>query len=123
MLHAGRGNPDWFIFYDPPRQTKLRGLVMKAFTPRMVAELEPRIREISRTLLDRVASRGEMDLAADYAVPPPDDGHRPKCWAFRQATIRSSNDRSDIILNLSYTVPGGDASSTANAEYSESGRR
>src|SRR6476620_9614319 len=44
MYKAGRGNPEWFIFFDPPRQTKLRALVMKAFTPRMIAELEPRIR-------------------------------------------------------------------------------
>ncbi|HUR54488.1 MAG TPA: hypothetical protein VMZ71_10175, partial [Gemmataceae bacterium] len=48
----GQGNPgEWFIFFDPPRHTKLRALISKAFTPRAVADLEPRIRELSRELL------------------------------------------------------------------------
>ena len=47
LSHApGNGNPgEWFIFFDPPRRTKLR-LISKAFTPRVVANLEPRIREL-----------------------------------------------------------------------------
>ncbi|HSU17472.1 cytochrome P450 [Longimicrobium sp.] len=61
----------WLIFADPPRHTQLRGLIMRAFTPRAVAALEPRIRELSRELLDGAAQRGEMDLVADYAVPLP----------------------------------------------------
>ena len=71
--HApGHGNPgEWFIFFDPPRHTKLRALISKAFTPRVVANLEPRIRELSRQLLDETIERGEMDLAADFAVPLP----------------------------------------------------
>jgi cytochrome P450 len=49
LSHApGQGNPgEWFIFFDPPRHTKLRALIAKAFTPRVVANLEPRIRELS----------------------------------------------------------------------------
>src|SRR5215212_8078777 len=42
---------NWFIFSAPPRHTTLRGLVSRAFTPRMVVDLEPRIRQISRELL------------------------------------------------------------------------
>jgi cytochrome P450 len=68
----GRHNPgEWFIFFDPPRHTKLRALLTKAFTPRVVANLEPRIRELSRELLDRTIERGAMDLAEDFAVPLP----------------------------------------------------
>lgn len=68
----GNGNPgEWFIFFDPPRHTKLRALISKAFSPRVVADLEPRIRELSRQLLDQTVERGEMDLAADFAVPLP----------------------------------------------------
>src|SRR4051812_46085418 len=53
-LVPGHGNPgEWFIFFDPPRHTKLRALISKAFTPRAVAALEPRIRELSRQLLDQ----------------------------------------------------------------------
>src|SRR5688572_2185114 len=61
---SSRHGPDWMIFTDPPRHTKLRALISKGFTPRSVANLEPRIRELSRQLLDRVIERGEMDLAA-----------------------------------------------------------
>src|SRR5437667_10355910 len=59
MSVAGRGNPEWFIFFDPPRHTKLRALIMRAFTPRMVGSLEARIRELSRKLLDQTIERGE----------------------------------------------------------------
>jgi len=65
------GPADWMIFTDPPRHTKLRALVSKAFTPRSVAALEPLVRDISAELLDNVAARGEMDVAEDYAVPLP----------------------------------------------------
>jgi cytochrome P450 len=73
LSHAsGHGNPgEWFIFFDPPRHTKLRALIAKAFTPRVVANLEPRVRELSRLLLDETMERGEMDLAGDFSVPLP----------------------------------------------------
>ena len=56
---------------DPPDHTRLRGLVNRAFTPNMIAALEPRIREITNGLLDRVAPTGEIELIADLAVPLP----------------------------------------------------
>src|SRR5439155_9379380 len=68
---SSRCGHDWLIFADPPRHTKLRALIAQAFTPRSVANLEPRIRELSRGLLDRTAGRGAMDLAADFSVPLP----------------------------------------------------
>jgi cytochrome P450 len=52
---------------DPPRHDALRALVSKAFTPRRVESLEPRIREIARELIDGFAGRGEADLLADFA--------------------------------------------------------
>jgi len=100
------GKPlEWMIFHDPPRHTKLRALVSKAFTPRMIAEWEPRIAELSRKLLDPLMSRGEMDMAADFAIPlptmviadmlgiPADNWARFKRW-------------SDGILLLSDTISG-----------------
>jgi cytochrome P450 len=65
------GPENWFIFMDPPRHMRLRALITKAFTPRSVANLEPRIRELSRGLLDQVIERGEIDLVTDYAIPLP----------------------------------------------------
>lgn len=71
MTTAGRTNPQFFIFFDGMKHAKLRGLVLRAFTPRVMAGLEPRIRELSRELLDAVIERGEFDLVADFAVPLP----------------------------------------------------
>src|SRR5947207_15680769 len=45
---SSRHGPDWMGFTDPPRHTKLRALVSRAFTPRSIAALEHRIAEISR---------------------------------------------------------------------------
>src|SRR5262245_5903585 len=52
---------------DPPRHDRLRRLVTLAFTPRRVAAMEPRVREIARGLLDPIAGKGRADLMADYA--------------------------------------------------------
>src|SRR5688572_17982871 len=51
---------DWMNFTDPPRHTKLRALVSRAFTPRSVAALAPRIRELARELLDETGGRVEI---------------------------------------------------------------
>src|SRR4051794_36236255 len=64
----GQGNPgEWFLFFDPPRHTRLRALIAKAFTPRVVADLEPRIRELSRQLLDKTIGRGEVELVEEFS--------------------------------------------------------
>lgn len=69
---SGHGNPgEWFIFFEPPRHTKLRAIISKAFTPRVIANLEPRIRELSAQLLGVALKRGDIDLAEDFAVPLP----------------------------------------------------
>jgi len=56
---------------DPPRHRQLRNLVSQAFTPRMVAQLEPRITAITNELLDHVAAAGELDVVRDLAYPLP----------------------------------------------------
>lgn len=60
-----------FLFLDPPEHTRLRGLVQKAFTPRVVEALKPRIEEICHELLAGVEERGEMDALEDFAYPLP----------------------------------------------------
>jgi cytochrome P450 len=62
---------EWLLFMDPPRHEKLRAIILKAFTPRSIAALEPRIVEITRGLLQPLLARGEMDLCADFAAPLP----------------------------------------------------
>ena len=56
---------------DPPDHTRLRGLVSKAFTPRVVEGLRPRIQQIVDGLLDGVTARGSMDLIEEFAYPIP----------------------------------------------------
>jgi cytochrome P450 len=60
-----------FLFRDPPDHTRLRGLVQKAFTPRVVEGLRPRIEEICGALLDVALEKGTCDLVGDYAYPLP----------------------------------------------------
>ena len=59
------------IYMDPPRHTELRALVSRAFTPKRMADLEPRIREVARELTDRFVPTGTCDLVADFAAPLP----------------------------------------------------
>ncbi len=56
---------------DPPRHRQLRNLVTQAFTPRMVAQLEPRIAAITNELLDNVVANGQMDVVGNLAYPLP----------------------------------------------------
>jgi cytochrome P450 len=62
-----------FIAMDPPRHTTMRGLVSRAFTPRRVAALEPRITEIAARHLDAALDRRSFDFIADLAAKLPMD--------------------------------------------------
>lgn len=61
----------FMLFRDPPDHTRLRGLVSKAFTPRMIDNLIPRIQGVAHDLLEDIAGREEAELVADYAFPLP----------------------------------------------------
>ncbi|MFQ5512967.1 MAG: cytochrome P450 [Myxococcota bacterium] len=65
--HAQADTVMSFLAMDPPRHTQMRALVSRAFTPRRVAGMEPRIRELSRKYVARFAERGRFDVIADYA--------------------------------------------------------
>jgi cytochrome P450 len=56
---------------DPPEHTRLRRLVSKAFTPRAVENLRPRIQEIVNELLDAAQEKGSFELVMDFAYPTP----------------------------------------------------
>ncbi|HKD37733.1 MAG TPA: cytochrome P450, partial [Pirellulales bacterium] len=108
--------PNWFVFSDPPIHSKQRALISRAFTPSVVANLEPWIRQLSQELLDPLVDRGEMDLVADYAVPlpmkviarligiPPADWERFRRW-------------SDGILKISFTRADEATKAAAFAEF------
>jgi cytochrome P450 len=78
---------------DPPRHTRLRSLVNKAFTPKTVEELAPFIRAFVDKALDAALAQGRIELMADLAFPlpatviaemlgvPPEDRDRFKQWS------------------------------------------
>ncbi len=66
-----RGMSHWMLQQDPPDHTRLRGLVVKAFTARRVEDMRPRIQEIVDQTLDRIIPQGKMDLIEEYAFRLP----------------------------------------------------
>ncbi len=62
-----------FLAMDPPSHTRLRSLVGKSFTPRRVAELEPRVRQLAIEHLEPALERGSFDFVADFAGKLPMD--------------------------------------------------
>jgi cytochrome P450 len=66
-----RSMSHWMLQQDPPDHTRLRGLVVKAFTARRVEDMRPRIQEVVDQTIDRVAGQGHMDLIEDFAFRLP----------------------------------------------------
>src|SRR5713226_150022 len=85
---------------DAPDHTRLRGLVQKAFMPRLIENMRGRIQALSDELLNAAETQGRMDLVHDYALPipttiiaemlgvPAKDHHKFHRWS---AAIVSSN--------------------------------
>src|SRR4051794_20520597 len=74
----GREPPEFFAFVDSNMlnrdgedHRRLRRLVSKAFTPRMIEQLRPWIQELADALIDQVSASGEMELVAEFAFPLP----------------------------------------------------
>ncbi|MEJ2291970.1 MAG: cytochrome P450 [Deinococcales bacterium] len=100
--------PPSMLFLDPPDHTRLRALVNKAFTPRVVHDLRPRIEGISASLLDDAAGQGGMDVVQDFAFPlpamviaellgvPTTDRERFKAWTVRVAQSLDGTQSEDV---------------------------
>jgi cytochrome P450 len=98
--------PDnWFIFFDPPQHSKMRALISRAFTPKSIAALEPRIRDLSRKLLDNILTRDVVDIATEYSVPLPMTVIA-EMIGIPSADWQRFREWSDIILKLSYSMRG-----------------
>ena len=96
FLHA-----DSLLDSEPPKHTRLRALITKAFNPRTIDNLRPAVTEIVEGLLDDLADRvdsGEADLVRDFAEPlpvkviasllgfPPEDEYLLRPWS--QAIVK-----------------------------------
>jgi hypothetical protein len=66
-----RSMSHWMLQQDPPDHTRLRGLVVKAFTARRVEDMRPRIQEVVDQTIDAVIAAGHMDLIEDFAFRLP----------------------------------------------------
>jgi cholest-4-en-3-one 26-monooxygenase len=85
---------------DPPEHTRKRGIVNKAFTPRVIGSLEQHIRQICDELIDEVAERGEADFVRDIAAPLP-------LYVICELLGAPQSDR-QRIFELSNVLIGGD---------------
>lgn len=106
---------------DPPDHTRLRGLVNKAFTPRVVAGLRARIEDVVDGLVGAVQPAQGMDAIRDLATPlpvvviaellgvPAIDRDRFKTWS----------DQIAVVLDGSVRTAGLPAAASACAELSE----
>ena len=95
---------------DPPDHERLRSLVSKAFTPRLIERMRPRVQAIADSLLDAVQDRGEMDLIDDYAFPlpitviaellgiPAEDRNRFREWSNAAVSGNSTQEYLEEIL-------------------------
>jgi len=66
-----RSMSHWMLQQDPPDHTRLRGLVVKAFTARRVEDMRPRIQAVVDQTIDAVIEKGHMDLIEDFAFRLP----------------------------------------------------
>ena len=110
---------------DPPDHDRLRRLVSKAFTPRTVQGLRPRIEQLVADALDSVEPRGEMDVIADLAFPLPftvisemlgmPPGHRDEVRAWSHTLAKTL----DPVLTPEETEAAFDASDQMTAYVSD----
>jgi cytochrome P450 len=71
VLDTGWPSMPVIIDTDAPLHTRIRGLVTRAFTPRRVAEMAPRIEELAGELIDGFRADGAADVVARFAWPLP----------------------------------------------------
>ncbi len=71
MMQAAATINRHMLTVDPPDHTRLRNLVHRAFTPRMIREMGGRIQQIADGLIDNMQGKTRIDLIADFAFPLP----------------------------------------------------
>lgn len=97
---------------DPPQHTRLRALLTRVFTPRMVERLRPRVEALVEALLDAALPAGRLDVIADLAYPlpatvvaeligaPAEDRDRLRDWALGVNELFSGGGRTTMAQAL-----------------------
>jgi hypothetical protein len=91
----------FFLAMDPPDHGLYRGLVSSVFTPRRIAAMEPRVRQLARDRLEPLRDQPRFDFAADYAAALPNDvlcemlGVPAEDWDQVRADTDQMNQRAD----------------------------
>ena len=74
-MHLSVDNSDHLTTHmlnsDPPNHSRLRSLVQKAFTPKMISQLDRRIQRIADDLISEIERKGTLNLVDDYSFPLP----------------------------------------------------
>ncbi|RJL22567.1 cytochrome P450 [Bailinhaonella thermotolerans] len=154
--------PDWqepfwllqhtsMLDVEPPVHTRLRRLVSKAFTPRMVEALRPQVRRIAQDLVDAFVEKGGGDLVSEVAEPlpvtviaamlgvPESDRHLLRPWSAdicgmyelnpseeaQHKAVRASREFADYLRELARArrADPGDDLISALAQVAEEGDR
>ena len=96
-----------FIFRDPPDHDRLRGLVMRAFSPERVRRMREETTDLTNELIEKFAGKARIDLVDDFSYPlpvtvickllgvPPEDEPQFQGWATQLATALEPNQRAD----------------------------
>lgn len=108
-----------FIDLEPPRHTRLRGLVSKAFTSRSSEVFRAGLERAADGILDRVLDEGHMEVIADYATPIPvamiaslmgvEESDHPRLIEWSHAIVRVFDER--------VTTEEGDRAEEATREF------
>jgi cytochrome P450/nitrite reductase/ring-hydroxylating ferredoxin subunit len=94
---------------DPPPHTRMRALVNKGFTPRVVNAYEERIRGLARDIIERAVERGEFDWVESVAAELP-------MWVFSEIMGLPVEDRR-LIIELGDKILGNTDPEVVGAEY------
>ncbi len=106
---------------DNPRHQRLRKLINKGFTPRMVGKLEPKARAILTECLDAIADKGSCDLVRDVAVPLPMVIIAEMMGIPREHYERFYQWSDELITSTTASVDDADALTRAATAYVEYG--
>jgi len=103
------------LFSDPPKHTRLRSLVSKAFNPHVVEQMRPRIQETVDGILDKLQDAQKIEFVQDFAEPlpigvianligfDPEDHHRIKNWVAYESAFYGGSDISLESMHQSRT--------------------